>query len=138
MIKDLKKFLTYSSAIITFILMLGSGAVNLFVNWNIISVASDGTIIIVPLVKSFWYITGATILSFSIYCFLAYKFFFDQYRYIFWTLFFGWLSLVLTILWQLAKPVPWYGLALGFFCLFALFWLFIRQVRILHFDYNPK
>jgi len=135
MFKDIVKFLAGCAAVITFILTLGHGTVDLFVNWNIISLSGDGMITIVPFVKAFWYVISIGILSFAAFCFLLYKSIFDG-RYFFEKAFFAWLSIVLEVVWCLARPVPWYGLTLGLFFLFVLGWLFVRQVRILHFGYK--
>jgi len=39
-----------------------------------------------------------------------------------------WLAYVLMVAFALAKPVPWYGLAFGFFALLFLFWILMRVV----------
>jgi len=46
--RDLVKFIAYSSAVIVFIITYGSNTVELFVKWEIISLA-DGKITVIPL-----------------------------------------------------------------------------------------
>jgi len=46
--RDLVKFIAYSSAMIVFIITYGSNTVELFVKWEIISLA-DGKITVIPL-----------------------------------------------------------------------------------------
>lgn len=134
MFRDLKKFIAYTAAAITFIITLGPQTVELFKQWGIISITQDYSIIIIPFMNAVWYIGGAAVLSFFIYCTLIYRSLFKGDEHILWNLFFAWLSFVFMIAFALAKPVPWYGLSFGLFSLFCLFWLFVRQVRYMVFE----
>lgn len=123
--RDLAKFLFYCSAVITFIITLGTDTVDLFVKWEIISL-SEGKIVIVPFANLFWYILGMGTLIVGALCFMGYKYFVYGASYGIWSYFLMWLAYVLMVAYALAKPVPWYGLAIGLFALFFLFWVLIR------------
>lgn len=134
MFRDFKKFIAYTAAAITFIITLGQQTIDLFKQWGIISITQEYSIIIIPFADAIWYIGGAAVLCFFIYCALIYKVLFKGDEHILWNLFFAWLSFVLMIVLALAKPVPWYGLSFGLFCLFFLFRLFIRHVHYMVFE----
>ncbi len=118
--RDLVKSLVGLSAIMAYIIMYGSQTVDLFVNWGIISVA-NGKITIVPFVNYKWYIFGVSTMTGAAMGFISYKYFTRGLSYGMWPYILLWLGFVSLIAFELSKPVPWYGLALGFFGLFALF-----------------
>lgn len=125
--RDFIKFIAYTSAVITFILTLGSDTVDLFVKWGIISLA-DGKITIVPLANNYYYLLAGCVVVIGVLLFMGYKNFFHGDDFGAWLYFFMWLAFVVMIAFMLAEPVPWYGLALGVFTLFLLFWVLFHAV----------
>jgi hypothetical protein len=125
--RDLVKFLACLSAVIVFIITYGSKTVDLFVSWGIISVA-DGKITIVPFANYMWYILGLSVLIVALLCLMGYKYFTEGLSFGVWPYFLMWLAYVLLVVYGLAKPVPWYGLAFGLFGLFVLFWIMFRAI----------
>lgn len=125
--RDFIKFLAYASAVITFILTLGSDTVDLFVKWNIISLA-DGKITVIPLASNYYYLLAACVIVIGTLLFMGYKSFFYGNDFGAWLYFLMWLAYVVMITLMLAKPMPWYGLALGIFALFFLFWILFHAL----------
>lgn len=131
-VKDFGKFLIGTCGVITgffyFIIYKWTPVKELLMKHNFLSFSEEDLFIITPFSENKWYILGALILGFALSIFLMYKSHVSDHSYFPWTMLSLWIIAVLSIIYQLADPVPWYGVMIGLLALCFLVWLLFRVV----------